>query len=154
MSQKDTSLFRSYLNYGRSNPRFISSAVSSNAILPEDPFQKPLSEAPSDSASDRTMIDTSEQNPRRGRSNKIISMHQYFNIFYKNKVSPVELLPHYEPPEELVIMVFNRKLSLRDQNERLLKKYEPVLFGTQFPILATKSTSRRELYEQVWMRVR
>jgi len=24
----------------------------------------------------------------------------------------------------------------------------------QFPILATKNTTRRELYEQVWMRVR
>jgi len=29
-----------------------------------------------------------------------------------------------------------------------------VLFGTQFPILATAKTSRRELYELVWMRVR
>ena len=51
-------------------------------------------------------------------------------------------------------MIFSRKLCLRDQNESLLKKYEPVLFGTQFPVLATKNTSRRELYEQVWMRVR
>jgi len=51
-------------------------------------------------------------------------------------------------------MVFNRKLCLRDPNERLIKKYEPVLFGTQFPILATPTTTRRELYELVWMRVR
>lgn len=51
-------------------------------------------------------------------------------------------------------MVFNRKLCLRDQNERLFKKYEPVLFGVQFPILATEKTSRRELYEMVWLRVR
>jgi len=64
------------------------------------------------------------------------------------------MLPHYKPPEELIIMIFNRKLCLRDQNERLIKRYEPVLFGTQFPILATRSTSRRDLYEQVWMRVR
>ena len=51
-------------------------------------------------------------------------------------------------------MVFNRRLCLRNQNERLLKKYEPDLFGTQFPILATATTSRRELYEQVWLRIR
>lgn len=40
------------------------------------------------------------------------------------------MLPHYKPPEELIIMIFNRKLCLRDQNERLIKRYEPVLFGT------------------------
>jgi len=44
-------------------------------------------------------------------------------------------------------MVFNRKLCLRDSNERMIKKYEPVLFGQQFPILATEGTTRRELYE-------
>ena len=51
-------------------------------------------------------------------------------------------------------MVFNRRLCLRNHNERLVKKFEPVLFGSQFPILATKQTTSRELYEQVWMRVR
>lgn len=71
------------------------------------------------------------------RGGKKITPHQYFNIFYKNKVPPIELLPNYEPPKELIIMVFNRKLCLRDTNERLVKKYEPCLFGMQFPILAT-----------------
>ena len=98
------------------------------------------------------MIDTTEQ--VYFQKSKIISTQQYFNIFYKNKVPPIELLPQYKPPNELVIMVFNRKLCLRDQNERLFKKYEPVLFGVQFPILATEKTSRRELYEMVWLRVR
>jgi len=44
-------------------------------------------------------------------------------------------------------MIFNRKLCLRNTNERLVKKYEPCLFDMQFPILATESTTRRELYE-------
>lgn len=98
------------------------------------------------------MIDTTEA-PKRSR-NRVISTHQYFNIYYKNKVPPIDLLPNYAPPEELVIMVFNRRLALRDQNERLLKKFEPILFGTMFPILATACTTGRELYEQVWMKVR
>ena len=62
---KDTSLLRSSTNYTSSNPKFCSSIISTNQILlPEDPFQKPMSEAPLsfDSASDRTMIDTTEQN--------------------------------------------------------------------------------------------
>lgn len=153
--EKDTSLLRASINYTQSNPKFFnSSAISTGGIIPEDLFLKPASEAQSqETGSERTMIDTTETT-KVWRQDKKISMHQFFNIYYKNKVSPVELLPHYQPPQEVVIMVFNRKLCLRDANESLLKKYEPVLFGTQFPILATKNTSRRELYEQVWMRVR
>jgi hypothetical protein len=51
-------------------------------------------------------------------------------------------------------MVKNRKLVLRDKLDRLMKSHHPSFFGAAFPILATKSTTGRELYEQVWMRVR
>ena len=51
-------------------------------------------------------------------------------------------------------MVINRKLLLREKSQLLLKRHDPVAFATEFPILATDSTSGRELYEQVWMRVR
>ena len=51
-------------------------------------------------------------------------------------------------------MVINRKLVLRDQHQRLLRRHNTVTFATEFPILATESSSGRELYEQVWMRVR
>ena len=78
----------------------------------------------------------------------------YFNLFYKNQTPTCDLLPNYHPPSELIIMVINRKLVLYPNQQKLLKKHDPVFFATEFPILATESTSGRELYEQVWMRVR
>lgn len=69
---------------------------------------------------------------------KKVTTYQYFNAFYKNKMPPVDLFQGYKMPNELVIMIFNRKLCLRDKNERIVKKHEPVLFGVQFPILATE----------------
>jgi hypothetical protein len=45
-------------------------------------------------------------------------------------------------------------LKIRDRSERLVKRFEPVFFSQQFPFLATISTTGRELYEEVWLRVR
>ena len=85
----------------------------------------------------------------------MLTMEQYFNVFQKHRISPMQLLANtHKPPSEIVIMIFHRKLCLRDKNERIFKKHEPVLFDSQFPILATERTTRRELYEQVWLRVR
>jgi len=32
---------------------------------------------------------------KSAQQQKLITTHQYFNIFYKNKVPPVDLLPNY-----------------------------------------------------------
>jgi len=85
---------------------------------------------------------------------KSLSTEHYFNIFYKNRMPPVDFLQNYAPPKELLIMVLNRKLMLQQPNQQLLKKYIATFFGSQFPILADEATTGRELYELVWMKVR
>ena len=89
------------------------------------------------------------------REMRPITMEQFFNTYQKYRKPPMQLVAStHKPPTEIVVMIFNRKLSLRDRNERMFKRHEPVHFGTQFPILATARTTGRELYEQVWARVR
>lgn len=58
-------------------------------------------------------------------------MEQYFNVFQKHRIYPMQLLANtHKAPTEIVIMIFHRKLCLRDKNERIFKKHEPVLFDS------------------------
>ena len=101
------------------------------------------------------LIDTSSSNAQSSRSRKMgkFSTNRYFNLFYKYKQSPCEIIA-LKPPSEIALMIFNRFLTRRSKAEELIKQHEPIFMEFQFPILVTKSSTAREIYEQVWMRVR
>ena len=70
---------------------------------------------------------TSQNTGKRLRNQ--LTTEQYFNLYYKSKVPPVDLYKNYYVPDEVCIMVFNRMLKIRDKHERLIKRYEPVFFS-------------------------
>ena len=158
--QKDTQLLRIKDDYS-TDETSKESIISISQIVPGYAESSP----PKNEASPESSLtlntaaiatQTSSFGSQRAQSAKsgVIATNMYFNLFYKNKTPTCDLLPNYHPPSELIIMVINRKLVLYPAQQKLLKKHDPIAFATEFPILATESTSGRELYEQVWMRVR
>lgn len=60
----------------------------------------------------------------------------------------------YQPPEQYLIYLINRKLVQRDLYFTNSNKYQTKIFGKPIMLLVNQSTTGRAIYEEVWMRVR
>lgn len=77
------------------------------------------------------------------------SIQSYFNKFPSSskKRSILEV-----PPNEFIVMALNRRLI--QQKYYIINPIEPILFGQPLMVIVNQDSTGRELYEEIWMKIR